>query len=80
MNAACIFLGADGFHLNIITNMKKIVFVEKEEGSYDPVVNFFNKKNTNPNKTSHPSTQNTNSTFKPPMNKKPASVMKPSTF
>jgi hypothetical protein len=24
--------------------MKKIIFVEKEEGSYDPVATFFNKK------------------------------------
>jgi hypothetical protein len=31
--------------------MKKIVFVEKQEGSYDPVVNFFNKKAATPSIT-----------------------------
>ena len=56
--------------------MKKIVFVEKEEGSYDPVANYFNKKN-NTNKTVQGS--NTNSNFKQTNNtgKKAMSAIKP---
>lgn len=49
---------------------RKIVFVEKEEGSYDPVMAFFNKKQTTASK-------NSNQTTKPASTAKATSTAKP---
>jgi hypothetical protein len=42
--------------------MKKIVFVEKEEGSYDPVTAYFGKKAPSQIKSSNTTTISSNKT------------------
>jgi hypothetical protein len=56
--------------------MKKIVFVEKTQGSYDPVLDFFNKKNPPAARTAISTSKNTSSSLKPPIDKKITTTQK----